>query len=247
MDAKLHESIELESPLSLRSLSPFNSTMFTLFTGAIIWMFSTILYGYYFATVPIFFTFFAYIFWLIVYIGIWIATILLALFRKNIFAMGFFLFAAFISGIVQAPVLVWAGAYLGDMQMATALFLLASASGVVATGSLLLVGNYLRTKISARKMFYFGMMLGIMGISIIFAEFFLIWFIGYNEFLFWTSIIVLIWIFGVIIFDGYRFQFLMKKNAWMLATLSIFLDYIIVVIRIFTLLVLGKGMGMKKV
>jgi len=169
---------------------------------------------------------------IVIYFVLWIVTIILALNRQNILSMLIFLFASLVSGMLSSTLLIWASAIF-RLEIVLGLFFIAFVVGFLVTLGLLIIGLILRDKISQKWIYpllLFGGILIILEISLIIL-------FGFNPILLITSILVLIWLFGVILWDGSQLPETVSEGYWMLAVLNIFLDLVNVIIRIFIILV----------
>ena len=172
------------------------------------------------------------IFLVIIYIILWIVTIILAFIRQNILSMIVFFFASLVSGMLSSTLLVWASAIF-RLEIVLGLFFIAFVVGFLVTVGLLIMGLILRDKIGQKWIYpllLFGGILLILEISLILI-------FGFNPILLITSVLVLIWLFGIILWDGSQLPETMSEGYWMLAVLNIFLDMVNVIIRIFIILV----------
>jgi len=210
----------------------YYKTLPVFLIGLIIWVIATIgfsgLVGPVILPMTVGFT----IFLLIIYIILWIVTVILALKRQNILSMVVFFFASLVSGMLSSTLLIWASSIF-RLEIVLGLFFIAFLVGFLVTLGLLIMGLMFRDKISI-KWIYPLLLFG--GILII-LEFSLILIFGYNPILIITSILVLIWLFGVILWDGSRLPQTVSEGYWMLAVIDIFLDMINVIIRIFIILI----------
>lgn len=211
----------------------FMKSVFTIFIGLLLWMVSTILFGG--TVIFLFFDLTSIILLLIGYIALWVTTIILANQKKNRIAQILFFITAFYTGIMQSPVIIWGGIYLGDLQQAINLFLVASILGVLATGIALYVGYKFRERLNKFRDYWW--LLAIYGLIVLIISIIIGFLYNFETYMLITSPLVLIWIFGTIIYDGIRLGDRNLEEEWMTIALSIFLDLIIVIIRIFYYLV----------
>lgn len=214
----------------------FRKSIFVIFIGLVIWMISTILFGGTVLLLTITLPF--YIFSIIMYFILWITVGILAYMKYNIASMIMFFITAFVTGIVEAPIITWAAISLGSIEFAITLFLYASILGVIATGIALFIGYYFRERIS--KMTGIWMILIIFGLILLFVELIFGFIYQWEQYILITTPLVLIWIFGTIIWDGSRLTDY-DNDEWMILSLTIFLDLIIVIVRIFILLVASRS------
>lgn len=214
---------------SLRDIF-FSKCIPTLFVGMVLWMFSTLAYGGVLAplnlNLPILIG--AYIGY---FIG-WIAVLVLASKRENRAAMLVFFATSFVSGIVEAPLIYWASGMLGSTRAAGELFFVASFMGVLATAGALFAGRYFGKRISGQLMW--TALIGILILSI--TESILMWIFPFNMFILWTSIIMFGLLFITVLYDGAHLKETVE-HSWMMAVAVIFIDVMVMVIRIFIILV----------
>jgi hypothetical protein len=214
---------------SLRDIF-FSKCIPTLFIGMVLWMFSTLSFGGVLAPLrldlPILIG--SYIGY---FIG-WIAVLVLASKRENTAAMLVFFATSFISGIVQAPIILWASSMLGSTRAAGELFFIASLMGVLATAGALFAGRYFGKRISGQLMW--TALIGILILSI--TESILMWIYGFNTIILWTSIIMFGLLFITILYDGAHLKE-MVEHSWMMAVAVVFIDVMVMIIRIFIILV----------
>mgnify|MGYP006282350217 CR=1 FL=1 len=168
------------------------------------------------------------------YFVLWLITSVLAFKRKNLYAAITFLVASYVNGIVQAPIIVWASSLLGSFEQAKFLFILAASLGVVAVAGGLFVGVLLKDRIKSQ--WYFAAIGGIVivGITEVMLSIFLPG--GFGSWIYWTSALYLGFFMITVIYDGTRLQDDVRY-AWMLAVIKIFIDFVVVTVRIFILLV----------
>ena len=206
----------------------------TMFIGAFIWAFSAMFFSGYFTSgnLPLEFGGGFIIATIIGYIAIWIATTIFAARRQNRTAAILFYAAAFITGLMNSFILYGAAALIG-LELAKFLFVVASVVGLFAVAGGLIIGLAFKDKIKGN--FLWGFM--IFGIILILMES-VIYMMGVNTpMMMGISALMLIWIFGVIIYDDATLPAKIRQGYWMIAVIDIFLDFVIVVIRIFYILV----------
>ncbi|MHA1727122.1 MAG: hypothetical protein ACTSWY_00125 [Promethearchaeota archaeon] len=162
----------------------------------------------------------------------WIAVFILASKRQNAGAMILFLATSFASGIVQSPIIRWASGMLGSIKMAGQVFFVASLFGTLATAGALIAGRYFGKRITSQL--YRGAMIGM--IILIPAEMILTWTIGFNTVIFWTSIVMFGLLFITILYDGAHLKEEVQYS-WMMAVATIFIDLMVMIIRVFIILV----------
>jgi hypothetical protein len=208
----------------------------TLTIGMGIWFFSTLLNGGYLGVPSLELSLVSMILLLIIYFIVWIGVMILADLQYNLVAMVIFFVAAYLSGLLEYPVMVWAGDLVG-LQRAKELFFMASLTGVLSTLGVLMIGHLLRDKLRGKMGKILFVIVVVYGILLIILEFLLILIFGFDQVIFFTSILVLIWVYGVILYDGMNLVDEIHRNEWMNAVVGIFLDLVIVIIRIFLILV----------
>ena len=210
----------------------YYKTLPVFLIGLIIWVVATIGFSGLVGPVIIPLTLGFIILLIVMYIVLWIFTIILAMKRQNIISMMIFFFASLVSGMLSSTLLIWASAII-RLELVLGLFFIAFVVGFLVTLGLLIMGLILRDKIS--KNWIYPLLL--FGVILLILEFSLIIIFGFNPILLITSILVLIWLFGVILWDGSRLPQTVSEGYWMLAVINIFLDMINVIIRIFIIFV----------
>jgi len=210
----------------------YYKTLPVFLIGLIIWVGASIGFSGLVGPVIIPLTVGLIIFLVIIYIVLWIVSVILALKRQNILSMAIFFFASLVSGMLSSTLLIWASSIF-RLELVLGLFFIAFAVGFLVTVVLLIMGLIFRDKISIKWIYpliAFGFTLVILEISLILI-------FGSNPILIITSILVLIWLFGVILWDGSRLPQNVSEGYWMLAVIDIFLDMINVILRIFIILI----------
>lgn len=207
-------------------------TLPVLIIGMIIWVVVTLLFSGFLglsaiplSTILIFVS-------VILYIVFWILTIILAFMKKNWFSMISFFISSIFTGIISSSILIWAAAVIA-LDLVLGIFFAAFFIGIGATIGLLILGLFLRDRISQRWIYP----LLLFGFLLIGLEFSLILLFGYNPYILITSILVLIWFFAVILWDGSHLPNTIEEGYWMVAVIDIFLDMVNVIIRIFIIIV----------
>jgi FtsH-binding integral membrane protein len=208
-------------------------TLPVLTLGMIIWVVFTLLFsGFLGVSTIALLTLTAIVLSIIFYIVFWIIAIISALTKKNILSMLSFFVACILSGILSSSLLVWASAII-SLEIVLGIFFAAFFVGIGATIGLLILGLFFRERISQKWIYpllLFGLILLIIEVSLILI-------FGYNPYILITSVFVLIWFFGIILWDGSRLPADIDEGYWMLAVINIFLDMINVIIRIFIIIV----------
>lgn len=168
----------------------------------------------------------------VLYVVFWLLAIFLAIYRKNILSMMFFFMASFFSGVISSSLIAFASTIF-RLELVLGIFLAAFFSGLGVTIGLLILGLWQKDRITEKWIYP----LIVFGLLLVIIEFSLILIFGYNPYILITSILVLIWIFGVIIWDGSRLPSTIEEGYWMLAVVDIFLDMFNAIIRIFIILI----------
>ena len=168
----------------------------------------------------------------VLYVVFWLLAIFLAIYRKNILSMMFFFTASFFSGVISSSLIAFASTIF-RLELVLGIFLAAFFSGLGVTIGLLILGLWQKDRITEKWIYP----LIVFGLLLVIIEFSLILIFGYNPYILITSILVLIWIFGVIIWDGSRLPSTIEEGYWMLAVVDIFLDMFNAIIRIFIILI----------
>jgi FtsH-binding integral membrane protein len=206
----------------------------TMFIGAFIWAFSAMFFSGYFTSgiLPLEFGGGFIIATIIGYIGIWITTTIFAARGQNHTAALLFYAAAFITGLMNSFVLYAAAEVIG-LELAMFLFVVSAVVGVFAVAGGLIIGLAFKDKIKGNFIWSFM----IFGIVLIFMES-IIYMMGVTTpMMMGISGLMLIWIMGVVVYDGATLPAKIRQGYWMIAVIDIFLDFVIVVIRIFFILV----------
>ena len=216
---------------SLRDIF-FSKCIPTLLIGMVLWMFSTLTFGgvingdIFILDLPLLIG--SYIGY---FIG-WIAVLVLASKRENNVVRLVFFATTFISGIVEAPIIMWASGMLGSTRFAGQVFFVASFMGVLATAGALFAGRYFGKRISGQlwRTALLGMLL------LMVAESILMWIFNFNMVILWTSIIMFGLLFITVLYDGAHLKETIEYS-WMMAVAVIFIDVMVMIVRIFIILV----------
>lgn len=206
-----------------------------LFIGMIIWFFSTLLSGGYLGFPPIILNLTWFIVLIISYFVLWLVIFVLAISKNNTIAMFLFFIASWITGMLEFPILLWAVAEVG-METARMIFFIASLSGIFATIGGLLIGFIFADRIGIK----WYIVLLVLGILLIILEIILTILYGFDTIIFFTSILFVIWIFGVIIWDGSRLPKRIEEGYWMEVVVNVYFDLILIIIRIFIIIVSSR-------
>lgn len=207
-----------------------------LFVGMIIWFLSTLLSGGYFGLPPIVLNLQWFIVLIVSYFVIWLIVFILSVSKNNIIAMILFFVASWITGVLEFPILLWAVEEVG-LDTARMIFFVASFSGVFATIGGLLIGFFLAGKIGVK---WYSFLI-VFGVLLIILEVTLTIIYGFDTIVFFTSVLTVIWIFGVIIWDGSRLPETIEEGHWMEVVVNIYFDLIVIIIRLFIIIVSLKS------
>ncbi len=207
-------------------------TLPVLTVGIILWTVFTLLFSGFLGASAISLTFTVIIISVVLYLFFWILTIILAFKRQNLFSMISFFGASITSGLLSSTLLIYASTII-RIDLVLGIFFAAFFIGIGVTVGLLILGLLFRGKIS-HKLIYPLVLFGILLFGI---ELSLILIFGYNPYILITSILVLIWFFAVILWDGSRLPNTIEEGYWMIAVIDIFLDMINVIIRIFMIII----------
>ena len=184
-----------------------------------------------------------YILSIVAYFGLTIATFVLGSARKNNAALVTFYGMCIAAGFLNAPILYFAQVYLNDVTEMRELFAVAI---VAATAVLVAAAILVR---SSPRMFSPGSgfmhwaiwiaMFGLIGVSVwgLMAFFFG----NYDIYLFISSIVVVFLVGIFTIFDISAIRGRVASGMWVTATAHLAIDYFILIVRIFLILVLGMG------
>ncbi len=196
-----------------------------------------------FATYALPYDFGWYILSIVAYIGLAIATFGFGIKRMNVAALISFYGLSFASGFLQRPVLLFASQYLGSFEYASQLFAVAV---LAATAVLVAITVMVRAFPS-----FFSPGRGFMRVAIWVAVFGLIgvsiWslsaliFGGFDTYLLVSSIITVFMVGIFTIVDIHALRSRVAVGMWVYATASLAINYFILIVRIFLLLVIGGG------
>jgi len=131
-----------------------------------------------------------------------------------------------------------ASIYLGSYTQAKTLFLLAAILGLVAVSTGLTIGSIFKTAIKTKLLFV--SLFGILILSIIEIILSMTLANSFGNWILWTSAIYLGLFIIVVIYDGAILKE-MVLESYMLGVLHIFLDFVIITIRIFIILVANSS------
>ena len=207
-------------------------TMPVLIIGMIIWFTITLVFSGLLGFTVLEYTLVITVLLIISYVFLCIITIIFAFYKYNLLSMIFFFASSVLTGIIGSNIIIWAVGIIGQ-GIVLALFFMASLIGILVTSAMLILGLFLRHKISEN--FIYPLL--VFGLILFILEFTLVLMFGFNAVILITSILVLIWLFGVILWDGSRLPETIGEGFWMLAVIDIFLDLVNVIIRIFIILV----------
>jgi hypothetical protein len=225
-----------EEVLNIDSVIKYN-VLPTLAGGTFLFCLTMIL------TYLLFYSMLTFILSIVGYFGLTIATFALSYSKHNNAALVTFYGMCFAAGFMNRVILLFAAAYLGDVTEMQQLFAVAI---VAATAVLVACAIIVR---GSPRMFSAGS--GFMHVAIWIAMFGLIgvsiwgmmaWLFGnYDIYLFISSIVVVFLVGIFTLFDIAAIRDRVASGAWVAATAHLAIDYFILIIRIFLILVLGAG------
>nr|MDO8083524.1 hypothetical protein [Candidatus Sigynarchaeum springense] len=196
-----------------------------------------------FATYALPYDFGWYILSIVAYIGLAVATFGFGFRRMNTAALISFHGLSVASGFLQRPVLLFASQYLGSFEYASQLFIVAV---LAATAVILTITWMVRTFPS-----FFSPGRGYMRIATWIAIFGLlgvsVWSLaaifvgGFDVFLLVSSIITVFMVGIFTIIDIHVLRARVAIGQWVYATASLAINYFILIVRIFLILVIGGG------
>ncbi|MHA1339650.1 MAG: hypothetical protein ACTSRZ_05870 [Promethearchaeota archaeon] len=198
--------------------------------GMLIWIFSTLSID----SILIAFTTTGYILSYIGYFVLWVLTYIFALKRMNTASALTFFAASYVNGIVQSPIIAYATSVLGSYSQARSLFLLAAILGIIAVSTGITIGSIFKHAIKEKLL-----IISIIGIVIVGITEMILYFTmasSFGTWILWTSAIYLMLFIVVVIYDGAILKEIVLQS-YMLGVLNLFLDFVIITIRIFIILV----------
>lgn len=196
--------------------------------GIVIWLASTLSIN----SLILMYQTWSYILVYVSYFILWFVTIYLASSGRNKPAMVLFFITSYLNGLAQAPLILWGASILGSYAESRMVFILAAVLSLIAVSAALTMGMMFKDKINEKWMYAAFVGLIFVGIT----EFVLFLIFGTSmTWLFWTSALMLGIIMITIVYDGAHLKETITQS-WMLATLNIFIDFVIVTVRLFIIL-----------
>ncbi|HME53955.1 MAG TPA: Bax inhibitor-1 family protein [Candidatus Lokiarchaeia archaeon] len=184
-----------------------------------------------------------YILSIVAYFGMAIATFVLGNARKNNAALVTFYGTCVAAGFLNAPILYFAQGYLQDVTEMRELFTVAIvAATAVLVASAIVVHSSPRMFSPGSGFMHWAIwiaMFGLIGVMVWgMAAFF---FGNYDIYLFISSIVVVFLVGIFTLYDIAAVRSRVAAGMWVTATLHLAIDYFILIVRIFLILVFGVG------
>jgi hypothetical protein len=196
-----------------------------------------------FVTYALPYDFGSYILSIVAYIGLAIATFGFGARGMNGAALISFYGLSFASGFMQRPVLAFAINYLGSFEYATQLFLMAVLAATAVIVAITIMVRAFPSFFSPGRGFMrvaiWIAMFGLIGVSM--WSLFALFTGGFDTYLLVSSIIS---VFMVGIFTIFHIQTMRQQvssGRWVYATASLAINYFVLIVRIFLILVIGSG------
>ena len=130
-------------------------TLPVLTIGMIIWVLFTLLFSGFLGIKAIALNLIIVIVLIILYFLFWVITIIFSIKKNNILGMLFFLGASLITGMLSSSFLIWARTIV-VFELVLGIFFIAFFSGLLITVGLLIMGIFLREKISQKWIYPLG-------------------------------------------------------------------------------------------
>ncbi|NHI92485.1 MAG: hypothetical protein EAX96_08270 [Candidatus Lokiarchaeota archaeon] len=204
----------------------WNKSIPVLIIGFAIWGVTSFIFSEYGLTMDIGVS----ILLMIIYIPVWIATILLAHYRKNAYSMISFFIATFITGLVTAPLFGYLIYFVGVTETAK-LFLISTTISASSLTGCYVIGWIARKKNYGTKpwgLFLFGALI----LFLILEPIVFIVVGSFNLFYFIFSLLMIGWMYACGIWYGLLLEDEMKADAWMYFVLGYFLTLINIIVRL---------------
>lgn len=184
-----------------------------------------------------------YILSIVAYFGLAFATFGFGARRMNSAALVSFYGLSFAAGFLQRPVLAFAGAYLGDETYAIQLFGIAV---LAATAVLVAITIMVRAFPSffnpGRGFMRVALWVGIFGLLGVSVWSMFAWFTGNFDIYLLVSSIIAVFMVGIFtIVDIRMLRARVAAGQWVYGTASLAINYFILIVRIFLILVIGGG------
>lgn len=186
-----------------------------------------------------------YILSIVAYLGLAIATFALGYSRKNNAAIVTFYGMCVATGFLNRPVLLFAVLYLGSVTEAEQLFtvaIVAATAVLVASAIVVRSSPRMFNPGSGSGFMHWGIwiaMFGLIGVSV--WSMMAIMYMSLDVYLFISSIVVVFLVGIFTLYDIAAIRSRVAAGMWVAATAHLALDYFILIIRIFLILVIGVG------
>jgi hypothetical protein len=184
-----------------------------------------------------------YILSIVSYIGLAIATFGFGIRRMNEAALISFYGLSFASGFLQRPVLLFASQYLGSFEYAAQLFAIAVLAATAVLVAITIMVRAFPSFFSPGRGFMrvavWVAIFGLIGVSI--WSFSALIFGGFDMYLLVSSIITVFMVGIFTIVDIHVLRSRVAIGQWVYATASLAINYFILIVRIFLILVIGGG------
>ena len=201
----------------------WNKAKPTVLLGMGIWFFSTLIYGGYFILTNNAFRD-AWLFPLItLYAFLWISVALLSYTGRNSSAFVLYLICGWIAGLLQYKVSQILNELYG-IHIAIQIFFILSLTSVLITCIILVLGMYYKERM--REKWYY--LITFVGSFIFIFNIALMFLFGFNLINMVFSIVIILWISFVKVYDGLRLSRDVEEGYWMKAVFIVFLNLAIV-------------------
>jgi hypothetical protein len=210
-----------------------NKALPTLFAGSLLWMTSTLFFSGTITGKPFIPNTGTLILLFIGYFGLAIATMIKAARRENETSRVLFMVLSLILGMISGLTVEWGVLVLGSVELARGLFVGSTFVAATAIGAAAFIGKRYKDQIKGNWIVIFT----IFGFTLFFQQIILILLFGFSTALLLITIFELMWIFGITIYDCATMHENIKAGFWMLSVINIFLDLVIITLRVFILLV----------
>ncbi|NHI91526.1 MAG: hypothetical protein EAX96_03415 [Candidatus Lokiarchaeota archaeon] len=172
-----------------------------------------------------------FIFLIVVYFAVWFGVIALTFSNHNVPAMCLFYLSSFITGLITTPIFNIILAQFGTVGAAR-LFTAVSMVSIASLTGAFFFGAWVKKRVTEDVELHWGKALLIGGLLLLIIEPTIAIIYGGDLILFWTSFIVLIWMYAAGIYYGMALDEEIERNNWMYFVLSYFLTLINIIIRL---------------
>ncbi|MBN2152253.1 MAG: hypothetical protein JW839_12455 [Candidatus Lokiarchaeota archaeon] len=177
------------------------------------------------------------------YIGLAIATFSLAIRRMNGPALLSFYGLSFAAGFLQRPVLLFASQYLGSFELASQLFAVAVLAATAVIVAITIMVRAFPSFFSPGRGFMrvaiWVAIFGLLGISIWSLS--ALFLGGFDVYLLVSSIVSVFMVGIFTIVDIHMLRYRVAVGQWVYGTASLAINYFVLIVRIFLILVIGGG------